>query len=183
MNEQLIEDAVRIAKKLIKPYEGLNLTAYADPASALYKALSKAALLKQHMAGAKRPKGFEGLSGAPYTIGYGSTEGVKEGDVWTPQQAENTLDKSVRARVLQVLSIAPNLAKHSPEKLAACTSLQYNIGNFNFQQSTLVKKLLNEDMQGAADQFLVWNLAKGVVMNGLVTRRKAERDLFLSARN
>ena len=64
-------------------------------------------------------------------------------------------------------------------QLAACTSLAYNIGLAAFRGSTLLRKLNDGDYQGAADQFPVWNKAGGRVVQGLVNRRAAERDLFL----
>ncbi|WP_049012749.1 lysozyme, partial [Citrobacter freundii] len=46
--------------------------------------------------------------------------------------------------------------------------------------STLLRKLNDGDVKGAADEFLRWNKAGGKVLNGLTRRREAERALFLS---
>lgn len=66
----------------------------------------------------------------------------------------------------------------------ALGSLVFNIGQGNFQTSTLLVKLNNADYEGAAAQFPAWNKGRvnGVlqVLPGLVTRRQAEKDLFLS---
>jgi lysozyme len=43
----------------------------------------------------------------------------------------------------------------------------------------LLKKLNAGDKAGAANQFDVWNKAGGKVLQGLVTRRAAEKALFL----
>ena len=62
----------------------------------------------------------------------------------------------------------------------ALVSLAFNIGGPNFAGSTLVKKLNSGDPRGAADQFPRWKFADGKEMRGLVRRRAAERELFLS---
>ena len=181
--EQLVTQAVNIAKKFIRPIEGLELVAYPDPASPLSKTLSNMGKLVLYKQGKfKLTEELRKLSGAPWTCGYGETEGVKEGDIWTLEQSEDRLTKSVTVRALDVLKSAPNLLKHSPEKLAACISLQFNIGATAFKNSTVVKKIAQEDMQGAAQAFKLWNQAQGKVMQGLINRRQAEVDLFLSVK-
>lgn len=63
----------------------------------------------------------------------------------------------------------------------ALVSLCYNIGPAGFGRSSVVRHLNNEDRNRAADSFLLWNKAGGNVLQGLVRRRKEERDLFLHA--
>ena len=58
----------------------------------------------------------------------------------------------------------------------ALYSLCFNIGETNFKKSTVVRKLNQNDYQGAADAILMWN--KPAVLE---KRRKRERDLFLGA--
>lgn len=67
----------------------------------------------------------------------------------------------------------------SQAQFDALVCLAFNIGLANFKASTLLKKLNAGDELGAADQFLQWVYANKVKLNGLVTRRKAERLLFL----
>ena len=119
---------------------------------------------------------YRDVAGIP-TIGYGRTTDVKMGDVCTQEQADawlaeevETFRRGVRGAVLVPLN---------DNQLAACTSLAYNIGLAAFRGSTLLRKLNDGDYQGAADQFPVWNKAGGRVVQGLVNRRSAERDLFL----
>ena len=181
--EQLVAQAVNIAKKFIKPQEGLCLISYPDPASTMSKALSNAGKLVLYKQGKfELTKEFLKLDPEPVTIGWGQTGGIKLGTEWTLEQAEEALSKQVTTRALDVLKSAPNLLKHSPEKLAACISLQFNIGSSAFKNSTVAKKIAQEDMQGAAAAFKLWNQAQGRVMQGLVNRRQAEVDLFLSVK-
>ena len=66
----------------------------------------------------------------------------------------------------------------SPRHLAL-TSFAFNVGLGNLQASTLRAKHNRGDFDGAADEFLKWNLSAGKVLPGLVTRRKDERAMYL----
>jgi len=58
----------------------------------------------------------------------------------------------------------------------ALYSLCFNIGETNFRKSTVVKKINENDIQGAADAILMWN--KPAVLQ---KRREREKALFLGA--
>lgn len=60
----------------------------------------------------------------------------------------------------------------------ALVSLIFNIGETNFARSTLLKMLNANDFKGAAEQFLVWKNAGGRPVQGLLNRRKREKDMF-----
>ena len=57
----------------------------------------------------------------------------------------------------------------------ALYSLCFNIGETNFKKSTVVKRINEKDLKGAADAIEMWN--KPPV---LIPRRKREKALFLS---
>jgi len=57
----------------------------------------------------------------------------------------------------------------------ALYSLCFNIGETNFRKSTVLRKVNENDLKGAADAILMWN--KPAVLEG---RRKRERALFLT---
>ena len=135
---------------LIKNFEGCKLEAYPDPAT----------------------------HGEPITIGVGHTGGVKLGDVITQEQADEYLvsDVSHAANAVNQM-VDENMTQGQFDALC---SFAFNLGIGNLKNSTLLKKLNSGDIQGAADQFLVWNKAAGKVMAGLTRRREAERTLFLS---
>ncbi|MFI8417708.1 lysozyme [Serratia sp. NPDC078593] len=140
----------KYGRKLIKEFESLQLEAYPDP----------------------------GTGGKPFTIGWGHTRGVNSGDKITEAQAEIFLDED-----LAVFELTVNTAINRPlaqNQFDAMVSLAFNIGGKNFAQSTLVKKFNAGDTQGAADEFKRWKFANGEEMRGLVRRRAAERELFLS---
>lgn len=136
--------------ELIKQFEGYSSKAYPDPAT----------------------------GGAPWTIGYGTTKGVKPGMVITAQQAEKMLRDDVAKFESGVSSLIT--APTTQGQFDAMVSLAYNIGLGNFGKSTLLKKHNSRCYTCAADQFRVWNRANGKVMNGLTKRRAAERQVYMS---
>lgn len=111
------------------------------------------------------------------TIGYGHTKNVKLGDKITQEEAEKLFE--------QDLSEHNEILKHvkvrlSENEKAALSSLIYNIGGTAFYKSDLLKKLNAGDKKGAANEFDVYTKQKGIVLNGLVKRRKLEKELFLT---
>jgi lysozyme len=62
----------------------------------------------------------------------------------------------------------------------ALVSFSFNVGLGNLQNSTLRMKVNRSDFEGAAEQFLVWTKAGGMVLPGLVKRRTHEKEMFES---
>jgi lysozyme len=89
--------------------------------------------------------------------------------------------RAVRDRVV-VLFPATRL---SESQLGAMISLAYNIGVGeiggapDFADSTVRRRLIAGDVQGAADAFRMWRFAGGRELPGLAARREAERAVFL----
>lgn len=128
---------------------------------------------------------FEGLELTAYlcpagvwTIGYGHTGDVKEGDRVTRAEATALLQKDLKRfeRVVES-SIDVSLTQ---EQFDALVSFTYNLGGGALRKSTLRRILNQGDYQGAAEEFLRWVKAGGKTLKGLVRRRAAERELFLS---
>lgn len=139
------------AAELIKQFEGCRLHAYPDPAT----------------------------GGKPYTVGYGCTgPGIGPNTVWTQAQADAALAHRLQALEQVVRSLVTVPATEN--QIAALCSLAWNIGTHALAGSTLLKKLNARDAQGAAAEFMRWDLAAGHVMPGLVKRRAAEKAAFLS---
>lgn len=65
------------------------------------------------------------------------------------------------------------------EQLAALTDFAFNLGVGNLQSSTLLKMINRCEYLGAAEQFIKWNKAGGVVLRGLTKRRNVEKDIYL----
>lgn len=139
----------------IKDFEGCSLTAYPDP----------------------------GTGGAPWTIGYGWTHPVdgkpiKPGMTIKQETADRLLKTGLVSYENDVLKMAK--AKLTQGQFDALVSFAYNVGSRALSTSTLLRKLNDGDVMGAADEFLRWNKAGGKVLNGLTRRREAERAMFLS---
>lgn len=172
--------ALDLACGLIRPSEGLSLRAYPDPASPLAVVMRKARILTAYMQGkAEIPPAMRELDGAPWTIGYGETDGVTEGMWWTLDQAEAQLERRVGGVLVAVLRACPQLLLEAPPRQAACTSLTYNIGVRAFGLSSVCRSTARREYRVAADKFLLWNKAGGAAMPGLTTRRRAERAMYL----
>lgn len=111
-----------------------------------------------------------------WTIGYGHTKNVKEGDRISQDQANCFLMQdlySVEQAIIRLVKV-----KLNQNQFDALCSLIFNIGISAFNKSTLLAKLNTGDYVGAAEQFRRWNKVNNVVMAGLVRRRQAEEDLF-----
>ena len=124
-----------------------------------------------------REKAYLDPVGIP-TICYGSTSGVRIGDVKTHGDCKKLLDKEVAVATNAVDRLV--LVPLKENEWAAYTSFVYNVGEGNFAKSTLLKLLNAGDHEGACKQLTKWVYAKGVKLNGLVRRRTAERQLCLS---
>lgn len=112
-----------------------------------------------------------------YTIGYGHTNNVRPDDVITQKEAEDLL-KIDLVRFENAVNAAVRIAL-TQNRFDALVSFTYNVGINALQTSTLLKKINKGDYTGAAGQFLLWNKAGTKVLEGLVRRRAAEKDLFL----
>lgn len=113
-----------------------------------------------------------------WTIGYGHTKNVKEGDTWTQEQADKALEQDIETYRKAVLIACPALAD-CPNRLAACISLAYNIGTGAFASSSVARYIRRGEYRAAADAFGMWIYAGKQKLPGLVTRRQREKEVFL----
>lgn len=112
------------------------------------------------------------------TIGYGHTFGVKLGRVISKAEAEVLLDHDYQEALNGVESVVK--VPLTKNQLAALTSFVFNLGVGALKGSTLLKKLNAGDIAGAANEFDKWIFAAGVKLDGLIARRAAEKELFLT---
>ena len=142
--------------------------------------------LKLSGKGLKLIEEFEGLRLNAYqdsiglwTIGYGHTKGVRQGDYCTKTQAEEWIAQDAQTASSAVNRLVTEVI--SQNEFDALTAFTYNVGQRNLENSTLLKLLNSGDHAGAADQFKRFDKAGGVHVPGLLRRRNAEADLFRSA--
>jgi lysozyme len=114
-----------------------------------------------------------------WTIGYGHTSGVKEGQTITKAQAKELLKQDLKQFEVGVNNLV-NVPLNQ-NQFDALVSFCYNLGTGNLKNSTLLKLLNRGDYNGAAEQFDRWVYASGKKLAGLVTRRTAEKELFLKS--
>lgn len=107
------------------------------------------------------------------TIGFGTTEGVKMGDLITPPKALARALTDVQ-KFEGALKQCVRVPLHQYE-YDAFVSLAYNIGSGAFCGSTLVRKLNAGDYAGACAEIDRWTYAGGKRLPGLVKRRAEER--------
>jgi lysozyme len=123
--------------------------------------------------------GWEGFKGTAYqdivgiwTIGFGTTGGVKQGQTIDPVKALQRKMNDVQ-KFEGALKKCVKVPLHQHE-YDAYLSLAYNIGPTAFCNSTLVRRLNSQDYTGACREILRWNRAGGKVVRGLTLRREAE---------
>lgn len=134
--------------------------------------LSAAALVGLLVSEGYRETAYTPVPGDVVTIGFGTTGGVKLGDVTTPEKAlvRSLADVQKFEGALKQCVTVP-LHQHEYD---AFNSLAYNIGSGAFCRSTLVRKLNALDYAGACEQILVWDKFKGQPLRGLTLRRQKE---------
>ena len=142
-------------------------------------------------------KQYESFSPVPYTcpagkktIGYGHV--IQKGESFsriTEWQALLLLASDVSKALFNLQSIAPELFEEDdPNKILAVLSFIFNLGEGNFRNSTLLKRIREKDWSSAANEFLRWDKAtdpktgKKVSLAGLTKRRQSEAFLFLEGR-
>jgi lysozyme len=139
----------------------------------MIEALYLALLLIKKFEGC-RLKAYQDIVGI-WTIGYGETLGVVEGMVWTQEQAESVLKQRVGYFLLTVIKNCPQLHLEPPSRIAACTSLAYNIGIGAFRASSVCRYTKLQEFDKAGVSILLWDKAGGRRRKGLTIRRKLEK--------
>jgi len=131
-------------------------------------------------------KHFEGFSPTVYrcaagvpTLGYGSTHGItmdtppiteKEGLellMYDISKFERAVDRLIKVPLTQ-------------GQYDSLVSFSFNLVSGALQSSTLRRKLNRSEYESAADEFPKWVFAGGRKLKGLIRRRYAERELYLS---
>jgi GH24 family phage-related lysozyme (muramidase) len=145
-----------------------------------------------NQAGLDLIKLFEGYEAKAYldpvnvpTIGYGHTrtvtgKDVQEGRKITKTKAEALLKQdcaSAEAAVERLIIIEPKL---NDNEFAALVSFTFNLGAGSLKSSTLRRKLNSGDRDSVPSELAKWVKAGGKTLRGLVRRRNAEAELFVT---
>lgn len=170
-----------LGARFIKGWEMLALTSYPDPASPLGQ---KCAMRGLQMTDYMKLPDWRIWDGRPWTIAYGRTKGVVQGqacdeataDAWFAEEIaeyENDVNLLLKVPVTQW-------------QYDALTSFAYNVGpdmNHNgiaegLGDSTLLRKVNASDFVGAALEFPKWNNGPHGPLPGLTARRAGEKLMF-----
>ena len=128
-------------------------------------------------------KKFEGCELTAYqdsvdvwTIGFGHTKGVEEGDEITQDEAEEMLASELD----EYEGYIDDMVECDLEQCQfdALVAWVYNLGPTNLKSSTMLKRLNSNDLDDVPNQIKRWDKAGGKVLAGLVRRREAESLLF-----
>ena len=111
-----------------------------------------------------------------WTIGFGHTRGVGEGDRCDEPQAVSWLQEDVAASEAAVRALID--VPLAQGQFDALVDFVFNLGAGALAGSTLRHKLNAGDYTAAAAEFPKWCHAGSEVLPGLVTRRARERALF-----
>lgn len=147
------DDPIELAMPLAKVSEGCRLYPYYDPVG--YPTIGHGHL----------------LSRTPWA-GLGNWSRIDRAE------AERLLIIDLRKAARSVYRLCPVPLK--PTQLAALIDFTFNVGGGNLEISTLRRAVNRGDFNRAAEQFGRWVYARGVKLPGLVRRRAAEREMFLS---
>lgn len=134
-------------------------------------------------------KNFEGLrrrsSKLPtggWIVGYGHTRSAREGIEVSEREAEYLLRYDLQETERLVCDVVR--APLHQNEFDALVSLAWNIGEEAFRHSDVLKYVNSGEMLAAAESFAAWRKARIdghlIVLDALVRRRAAEKNLFLS---
>jgi len=115
-----------------------------------------------------------------WTIGYGHTANVKQGDRITQQQADDFLKND-----LENFENLVNNKNYVPQNINqnqfdALVSFAYNLGGNNLKELCTANYPPNKKTTDhIANEITLYNKAAGKTLQGLVNRRAKEKQLFL----
>ena len=112
-----------------------------------------------------------------WTIGYGHTKDVKEGDKINKEEADYLLQEEMieyESYINDFVEVPLN-----QNQFDALCSWVYNLGPTNLKNSTMLRVLNEEKYADVPQEIKRWNKAGGEVLDGLIKRREAEAKMFV----
>ena len=153
-----------------------------------YKTWRQAGKQQDHSAAVALIKEFEGCHLTAYkcpagvwTIGYGTTAGVKQGDTITQDQAEQTLAREID-RIVERLRAVPHWNEMPANQQSALISFAYNLGAGFYGAAgfeTISKRLREKDWRRVPEALLLYRNPGSSFEVGLKRRRIAEGNLWV----
>ena len=119
-------------------------------------------------------------NGRVWTIGYGATgPHIVEGLHWTQAECDSDLIARLDRAQAQVVMLSPGI-KWPPGAQDALTDFVYNVGAGNYEKSTVLQCVMEENWDGVRAHLLDWEFSGGKRLGGLVTRREGEAAMIKS---
>ncbi len=116
--------------------------------------------------------------GGVWTIGYGHTREVKEGDTISTHKANLYLNTDLIIFEIQLQKLLR--VDLTDNQYLALLSFIYNIGATQFADSTVLKYVNERKFELVPDELRKWNKVNNEVSLGLTRRREMEANLFMS---
>lgn len=181
MPESVITTLGTIVLSFKKKFSHLPINPYY--CSVISKSLKKTDTMKTSDNGILLIKQFEGIRleayrcpAGVYTIGYGHTAGVGRGDRIDEQQAHELLLSDLCEAEAVVNQECPAVNQN---QFDALVSFVFNCGAGNFRKSTLLRCVkANPQNPNIRGEFARWNKSGGMILAGLIRRRRAEAELY-----
>jgi lysozyme len=172
-----MKKVVAVALWLLGIFAAIHLTERFTHIEENIMAIAKSTLAYITKEEGVRNKAYKDTKGL-WTIGVGHLIKADEQHLINATLTDEQVEELLRSD-LRWCSEAVESAVRVPlsqNQMDALYSLCFNIGETNFRKSTVVKKINENDLKGAADAILMWN--KPAVLQ---KRRERERALFLGA--
>ena len=115
-----------------------------------------------------------------WTIGYGHTYGVRQGDEISQQYADDLLKEDIEHAERQLMALHDSeVLNMTPQQLDAVVSFVFNLGIKRWQYSTLRRCImLGKPKEVIRKEWMQWVRAGGKQLPGLVKRRQWEFNRF-----
>jgi lysozyme len=104
---------------------------------------------------------------------------AEDARVWSKEEIDQLFRDDVQSFERGVLRLVPGCVGRQGA-FDALVSFAFNAGLGNLQRSQIRMRANRGDWDGAAEALMDWTKGGGKVLPGLVKRRQAERELFLS---
>lgn len=120
-------------------------------------------------------------AGGAWTVGYGCLLPLRMPTDKPISQFE--ADSMLAAQVQKVAEGIEGMVDYvlAQNEVDALISFAYNVGLGALKKSTLLRRLNQGDIDGAALEFGRWNKVGTKIVAGLINRRAAEKAMFLHA--
>ena len=118
-----------------------------------------------------------------WTIGYGHTYNVREGDRISQQYADEMLQEDIENVERQLMALHdPEVGRWTKAQLDAVVSFVFNVGIGRYAKSTLRKAIMQKMHDDKIEKYWrAWCFVNGEKSRGLEKRRNWELERFFEA--